>query len=190
MKKNILIIFLSCLLPLVPLSALASEAPQAKSHNHCKLSLLRPDNNLTQPSDPGLELQTKLLPNLTAAKDNQAAGATSGEFDLGSREGLTALTFRNPSGVNPYLGAGVASTDGAKKDTSEANASVPQEGNVYAYEVGAGIGCNLDKSTKLNFGYRYATNAGSVLTQEDALNRDLSPVNQGHQISMGIQVGF
>lgn len=188
--KNILLVLLSCLLPLVPLGALASETPATQAKPLLDFSSICRNYEQSTTALPDLYLEKGLSLNLADIKGKTSFGADTSDVNLGSREGLTALTFKNPSGVSPYLGAGVASTDEVKKKAPGPTASTPKEGNIYAYELGAGIGCDLDKSTKLSFGYRYATNAGPGLTQEDALLSDTNPVDQGHQISMGLQVGF
>jgi opacity protein-like surface antigen len=188
--KNILLVFLTCLVPLAPLSALASETPVTQAKSLLDYSAICRNYEQSTTTLPDLYLKKGLSLNQTDATPKTSSYTDTSDVDLGSRAGLTALTFKNPSGVSPYLGAGVASTDEVKKKAPGPTASVPKEGNIYAYELGAGIGCNLDSSTKLNFGYRYATNAGTGLTQEDALQSDMNPVDQGHQISMGLQVGF
>jgi opacity protein-like surface antigen len=188
--KYFLVIFMSCMIPLFPLGALASGTPAANTGSILDTSFLCPTYEQNSSPAPGLDLKKGLSPNLAKTYENQGVNTASSDVDFHEQSGLTSLTFKSPSGVNPYLGAGVASTDEVKKHVPGPTASIPEESNIYAYEVGAGIGCDLDNSTKLNLGYRYATNAGAGLTQEDAIQSDLNPVDQGHQISMGIQVGF
>jgi hypothetical protein len=188
--KNYLVIFLSCMIPLFPVYSLASGNPAAKTTNILDTSFLCPTYEQNTAPTPALDIKKGLSPIPAKIYENPNADTAYSDVDFDKQEGLTALTFKSPSGVNPYLGAGVASTDEVKQHAPGPTASIPEESNIYAYELGAGVGCDLDNSTRLKLGYRYATNAGPGLTQEDALQSDMNPVDEGHQISMGIQFGF
>lgn len=97
---------------------------------------------------------------------------------------IAALRLSTESPVSPYIGAGLSKTDEEQETVLE---SFGRRGDGIRYQLGAGIGVELGKSTRLGLDYRYTPAADSSLleaTTPEEVDGDR------HRISFGLEFLF
>lgn len=127
-----------------------------------------------------------LLPlELTASAPSlRTPGQDESPLALDKVGGIAALRLSSESPVSPYVGAGLSKTDGDQESVLETFAR-RDEG--VRYQLGAGIGVELGKSTRLGLDYRYTPAADSSLletTSPEEIDGDR------HRISFGLEFLF
>ena len=99
-----------------------------------------------------------------------------------------ALRIPADGPISPYLGLGARFDyePNTRYENFLRNNDI-DETEITSYLFGLGFGCNLDQATRLNVGYRLATD--SLMNSE---NNQLDPQSsdEGHLISIGIQASF
>lgn len=128
---------------------------------------------------------------------------------IGADGDITALSFTlntyydlvNPSRFTPYFGAGL----GGAYVNLDARL-IPEPGDLvfsdealgFAYQLGAGIACRINRQVSLDLGYRYFSTLGlkfkdqDVTTIDDAgnlLNRFETDYST-HSVSLGVRLAF
>ncbi len=103
---------------------------------------------------------------------------------LGKVGGIAALRLSTESPVSPYVGAGLNTIEGEQESVLETFAH-REEGT--RYQLGAGVGVDLGKSTRLGLDYRYTPAADSSLL--DAASPDEAE-GERHRISFGLEFLF
>lgn len=97
--------------------------------------------------------------------------------------GIAALRLSSESPVSPYVGAGLSKTD----DQESVLETFARRDEGVRYQLGAGIGVELGKATRLGLDYRYTPAADSSLletTSPDEVDGDR------HRISFGLEFLF
>lgn len=103
---------------------------------------------------------------------------------LGKVGSIAALRLSTESPVSPYVGAGLSKADEDQESILETFAR-RDEG--VRYQLGAGIGVDLGKATRLGLDYRYTPAADSSLldaTSPEEIDGDR------HRISFGLEFLF
>lgn len=98
--------------------------------------------------------------------------------------GIAALRLSTESPVSPYVGAGLSKNDADPESVLETFA---RRNEGVRYQLGAGIGVDLGKATRLGLDYRYTPAADSSLleaTTPDEIEGDR------HRISFGLEFLF
>ncbi len=126
-----------------------------------------------------------LPPTLTASAPSLSSpGHDESRLALSKVGGIAALRLSTESPVSPYVGAGLSKTDGDQESVLETFAR-RDEG--VRYQLGAGIGVEVGKSTRLGLDYRYTPAADSSLletTSPEEVDGDR------HRISFGLEFLF
>jgi len=126
-----------------------------------------------------------LPPELTASAPNlRTPGQDESPLALDKVGGIAALRLSSESPVSPYVGAGLSKNDADQESVLETFAR-RDEG--VRYQLGAGIGVELGKATRLGLDYRYTPAADSSLleaTTPDEVEGDR------HRISFGLEFLF
>jgi opacity protein-like surface antigen len=120
---------------------------------------------------------------------NEAGKSEKPPLEVSAEEEMAAVRFNTETAVTPYVGAGLAEP----KEATVPGASHPdpaREEELTPF-LGAGIGCDLGNSTRLNLGYRYSNSALSppgILT--DPKSADPAATSDGYDLSFGLKIGF
>lgn len=126
-----------------------------------------------------------LPPELTALAPSLSSPAPQeSPLSLDKVGSIAALRLSTESPVSPYVGAGLNKIDGDQESVFETFAR-RDEG--VRYQLGAGIGVDLGKATRLGLDYRYTPAADSSLleaTTPDEVEGDR------HRISFGLEFLF
>ncbi len=130
------------------------------------------------------------FPSLSGATDFDFFDiGNSTRFNLGSKDNLTALTFKNQSSLTPYIGAGIGELGQGDKDQANLADQFSEKAlEDLEYKVGVGMDYSLKKNTGLTLGYKWNTGSTSELLEGGIGN--LSPDQENQHISVGIKVGF
>ena len=126
-----------------------------------------------------------LPPQLTASAPTLSSpGQDEIPLSLDKVGGIAALRLSTETPVSPYVGAGLSKNDPDQESVLETFAR-RDEG--VRYQLGAGIGVDLGKSTRLGLDYRYTPAADSSLlnaTTPEEVDDDR------HRISFGLEFLF
>ncbi len=97
--------------------------------------------------------------------------------------------FYNESAFTPYVGGGlgVGFLDGDFETNGVHVGSTKIQNTVFAFNLGAGVGYNINESLTADLGYRYL-NLGTGDT--DYYGNELKTSMSAHEFSLGLRLGF
>lgn len=152
--------------------------------DHLKTS--SPAGRTDNPAGPkGYQLDAALIGSATAS---DAAKTDNAPVALATEKDLTALHLKTDSAITPYVGAGVTTGPEAEESPGLSSFEAEREAERQAYLLGAGVGCDLSKSARLNLGYRYA--AGNLPELSGTKPSTTEPESDDHHISFGLKLDF
>lgn len=133
---------------------------------------------------------TYVLDEKLAGKEMKDAGAGQKEPQAvvtGVEEEMPAVRFKTETAITPYVGAGLSDPNEEKGPGTPR--PVPVEEEKPAPYLGAGIGCDLGSSARLNLGYRYSsTDRPNTGTPSSAEKTPLPDDN--HDFSLRFKLDF
>ncbi|MHB1399323.1 MAG: outer membrane protein [Trichloromonadaceae bacterium] len=122
---------------------------------------------------------------------------------LGAAGDITALSFlfntyydiANPSRFTPYLGAGLGgayvSLDARTVDPEFGDIVFSDEALAFAYQLGTGVACKLNRLLTLDLGYRYFSTAKLKFKDQDPSGDNSFETDySAHNIALGLRLAF
>jgi len=134
---------------------------------------------------PGFALREDLV------GDNlEGAASENPEIDIEAKDDLAAVSIKTTGALTPYVGAGITTGEDAAEAPGLDAIEAALEADRQSYKLGAGFGCELSKSARLDLGYRYSKDNLSLLPGTGAGTAVGDPVDDDHHISIGLQFDF
>ncbi len=145
-----------------------------------------------------------------AYRNNDLDAFEQGGEVVGAAGDITALSFTlntyydlvNPSRFTPYFGGGIGGTyvnlDGRTAEANLEDLVFSDEAFAFAYQLGAGVACRINRQVSLDLGYRYFSAVGLKFKDQDILTTDAlgNPLNRfetdysTHNVSLGLRLAF
>lgn len=107
---------------------------------------------------------------------------------LSAEQDLAALRLKTDGPINPYVGAGVTTVPEAAETPGISGFEAGREADRQAYQLGAGLACDLSRSARLNLGYRYS--AGNLSELSGIKPTYTDPEESRHHLSFGLKLDF
>lgn len=136
-------------------------------------------------------------------RSNDLDGFSDGGEILGAAGDITAVSFlfstyydiSNPTRFTPYLGAGLGgayvSLDGRTVDPAFGDIVFSDEALAFAYQLGGGVACKLNRVLTLDLGYRYFSTADLKFKDQDSSgDNNFETDYSAHNVALGLRLAF
>lgn len=140
--------------------------------------------------DNGFRVEGELGYRTNEVSDFKAGGTSfgaDGDISVFSFLFNTFFDLRNPSPFTPYFGAGAGIAQ-VLFDASLDSFSIDDDTTVFAYQLGAGLGFEINPQLTLDLGYRYFATGDPRIEDEDG--DKFKTEYASHNLMAGIRVPF
>jgi len=135
-------------------------------------------------SEPGFALNQELIGDDLRSEPSEAT-----DIDIEAKDDLAAVSIKTTGTVTPYVGAGITTGEEIAEAPGVDAIEAAQEAERQSYKLGAGFGCELSKTTRLDLGYRYSKENFTLLPGTGT-GATTDPATDDHHISIGLQFDF